>query len=169
MKKFIKSGLAFSLALLSIVLVACGCNKDTTAYATITRTPDNTGGIDVSFSYDSENHIALFGGEGETIAYYTEDTAIGRVAGNRVGITITAPEEITSYDGFKLTIYEDKVYEGLNDKGLPKAFDGENYMYIYPLVSEEQKEVDIKIKWNNEVDEQTYTVKVKDGTTFATA
>lgn len=169
MKKLFKCGIAFSLALLSLTLVACGCSKDMVAYANITRTPDATGGANVSFNYDVDTHTAWFGGNGETIEYYAENTAIGRSAGNRVGITITAPEEIESYEGFKLTIYEDKVYEGLTDAGIPTAFDGENFMYIYPLVSETQKEVSIKIKWNNDVEEQTYMVKVKDGTSFATA
>jgi hypothetical protein len=169
LKKFLKCGIAFSLALLSLMLVACGCSKNMEPYATVTRTPDNTGGSNLSFSYNTDTHTAWFGGEGETIDYYAENLSIGRSAGNRVGITITAPEEITTFDGFKLTIYDDKVYEGLNDNGKPTAFDGENYMYIYPLVSAEQKEVSIKIKWNNDTAEQEYFVKVKDGTSFANA
>ena len=130
MKRFFKCGIAFSLALLSLMLVACGCSKNMEPYATVTRTPDNTGGANLSFSYNTDTHTAWFGGEGETIDYYAENVGIGRSAGNRVGITITAPEEITTFDGFKLTIYEDKVYEGLNDNGKPTAFDGENYCEI---------------------------------------
>lgn len=168
MNKYFKSGLTFSLALLSIALVACGCNKDT-MYASITRTPDNTGGSALSFSYDEDSRTAWFGGDGETVEYYSEDVAIGRVAGNRVGITITAPDDIKDFDGFKLTIYDDKIYEGLDENEKPKAFDGDNYMYIYPLVSETQKSVSIKIKWNKNTSEQEYMVKIKDGTNFAKA
>lgn len=168
MNKVLKGSLAFGLGLLSLTLAACGCSKDTTAYASVTRTPDNTGGTELSFEYDNDTHTAWFGGDGETIAYYEADFGIGRTAGCRVGVTITAPEEIEDYEGFKLTIYDDQVYEGLNNSGIPNAFDGENYMYIYPLVSEEQKSVSIKIKWNDDMDEQEYMVKVKDGTLFAT-
>ena len=169
MNKVLKGSLALGLSILSMTLAACGCSKDTVAYANVTRTPDNTGGSEITFSYDEDTHTAWFGGEGETIAYYPENAGIGRSAGCRVGITITAPEEITYYDGFKLTIYEDQVYEGLDTFGKPNAFDGDNYMYIYPLVSDTQKEVSIKIKWNNDTAEQTYMIKVVDGTNFATA
>ena len=169
MNKVLKSSIAMALGILSFGLAACGCAKDSVSYASISRTPDNTGGTELTFSYDEDSHTAWFGGEGETIAYYPENAGIGRSAGNRVGITVTAPEEITEYEGFKLTIYDDQVYEGLTPEGKPTAFDGDNYMYIYPLVSESQKEVSIKIKWNNNCEEQEYMVKVVDGTTFATA
>ena len=42
----------------------------------------------------------------------------------------------------------DYAYRGSKMK-IATAFDGDNYRYIYPLVSESQKEVSIKIKWNN--------------------
>ena len=169
MNRILKSGLSLGLGMLSFVLAACGHKADAAAYGSVTRTPDNTGGTEVSFYYDEEHHTAWFGGDGETIAYYPENAGIGRSAGCRVGVTITAPEEITDYDGFKLTIYDDQVYEGLDAEGKPNAFDGDNFMYIYPLVSESQKSVSIKIKWNNDTDEQEYIVKIVDGTTFATA
>lgn len=168
MNKFAKSSIALCLGLISVTLAGCGCAKDTTPYATVSRTPDNTGGTELTFSYDKDTHTAWFGGEGEVVAYYPENATIGRSAGCRVGVTITAPEEIEDYEGFKLTIYDDKVYEGLGEDGIPTAFDGENFMYIYPLVSETQKSVSIKIKWNNDIDEQEYMVKIAEGTSFAT-
>ncbi len=167
MKRFRNISMALCLAIISLTLVACG--KNAVAYGTITRTPDLTGGSGLSYSYNETTHIASFGGASETVAYYPEDLSIGRSAGNRVGITITAPSEITSYEGFKLTIYEDTVYEGLNTNGIPNAFDGDNYMYIYPLVSDTQREVSIKIQWNSDVEEQMYKVVILEDTTFATA
>ncbi len=167
MKKFFKTSIALSLFLITLSLIACGNNN--MQYGTVTRTPDLTGGANLSYCYDEKTHTAWFGGENETVAYYNEDLSVNRTAGNRVGVTITAPKDVNNFEGFKLTIYDNKVYEGLNSSGIPNAFDGENYMYIYPLVSESQKSVTIKIKWNNEMDEQTYMVKIKDGTTFANA
>lgn len=168
MKRFFKTGIALSLFLITLTLVACG-NNNNMKYGTVTRTPDLTGGADLSYSYDENTHTAWVGGENETIAYYAEDLSINRTAGNRVGVTITAPDDVTSFEGFKLTIYDDKVYEGLDESGKPTAFDGDNFMYIYPLVSSTQKSVSIKIKWNKDMEEQTYMVKIKDGTNFANA
>ena len=80
MKKFLKCGIAFSLALLSLMLVACGCSKNMEPYATVTRTPDNTGGSNLSFSYNTDTHTAWFGGEELRLTTYNSFAASMRTA-----------------------------------------------------------------------------------------
>lgn len=170
MKRFLKTSILISMIALTLFLVACGCSKEISIpYGTVTRTPDLTGGANLTYSYDEKTHTAWFGKEGETIAYYSEDKDKGRSAGNRVGIKITAPTEVETYEGFKLTIYDKVTYEGLDENGKPKAFDGDNFVYIYPKVAADQMSVTITIKWNKDVEEQTYYVRIIDKTNFANA
>ncbi len=167
MKKFFKIATTLCLAFCLFVggaLVLNGCNKETELnYGTVTRDPSQTGGASLTFVYDKDTHTAIFGGEGQQVAYYDIDTTVGRnEAGNRVGIQITAPEEVTDLSKSTLT-YNGTTYEN------GSFLDGDNYVWFYPLFTENIRTRTVKIRWQPNTKEQTYTVKLADGTTFASA
>lgn len=164
MKKFLK--IAVSLCLVaclvvgsSILLSACGNKPTELAYGTVTRDDAKTGGVNLSFIYDSVTHTATFGGEGEEIVYYEADLEASRTAGNRVGIKITAPSSVTDYSTAKL-IAGGKCYE----KG--SFLTGNSFVYVAD-VSEEKKEEEIKVTWQDGSKEQIYLIKIAGGTTLA--
>lgn len=159
MKKFLKSVSAALVLVLSLtVLVAC---EKTVPYATVTRDPSNIGGEELTFSYDEDKRVATFGGAGQTVAYYEEDLSLGRAAGNRVGLQITAPKEIDNFDGIKLKV-GDKEHTG-------DFLDGDNFFWYYPLVSADKMEIKFDLKWNKEVKSQSYKVVIVAGTLFEAA
>lgn len=166
MKKFFKIATTLCLAVAlffggAMVLSACNNNNETElSYGTVSRDPSQVGGADVSFVYDSSTHTATFGGEGQQINYYSADVNLGRTEGNRVGIQITAPESVKDLSKATLT-YNGTTYEN------GSFLDGDNYVWVYPLVNENLKTQTIKIRWQEKTKEQVYTVKIADGTTFA--
>ena len=116
MKKFIKIATTLCLVIClfaggALVLSGCGNNERDLNYGTVTRDPSQIGGASLSFVYDEKTHTATFGGEGQQVEYYEIDESVGRnEAGNRVGIKITAPEEVK--DLTKSTITNNgKTYE----------------------------------------------------------
>lgn len=164
MKKFFKIASCFCLALClfvggSLLLSACN-NKMDLAYGTVTRDPSQVGGATLSFVYDEKTHTATFGGAGQQVAYYLEDTALGREEGNRVGIQITAPEAVKDFSKAKITMGNNTYENG-------SFLDGDNYVWCFPKFTETKRIETIKITWTEDSKEQTYTVKLADGTTLA--
>ena len=86
-----------SVAMLSLILIfiifASACAREY-SYGMIERDNSLTGG-DLSFIYDENTHTAIFGGEGEIIAFYEEDRLAGLPKGNRIGFKIYAPIAIS--------------------------------------------------------------------------
>ncbi|MEL7626678.1 MAG: cohesin domain-containing protein [Anaerolineaceae bacterium] len=86
--------------------------------------------------------------------------ATGRTEGNRVGVEINAP---TAFDTtgttftFAGTTYN---WDAVND--------GDNFVWIYPKVTEVPQEWDIVVNWGGDIS-QTFTVKVLEGSTLNTA
>jgi len=168
MKKFLKIATTLCLTLClfiggMLVLSGCNNNKETElSYGTVTRDPSNVGGATLSFVYDSATHTATFGGVGQQVAYYSADASLGREEGNRVGIQITAPESVKDFSKATITM-NGKTHEN------GSFLDGENFVWVYPNLSENKRSETIKIRWQENTKEQVYTVRVADGTTFAPA
>ncbi|MFA7628493.1 MAG: Ig-like domain-containing protein, partial [Candidatus Dojkabacteria bacterium] len=91
------------------------------------------------------------------IAWYPEDLSIGRTAGSRVGVIVRAPEDFdttaTTFTAFDNTYN----WEDVND--------GDNYVLIYPKVTEIPQSWDIVVTWAAN-STQTFTVKVLEGSTL---
>lgn len=168
MKKFFKIATTSCLAIClfiggMVVLSGCNNNKETElSYGTVTRDPSQVGGATLSFVYDEATHTATFGGEGQQVAYYAADASLGREAGNRVGIQITAPESVKDFSKATITM-NGKTHEN------GSFLDGDNFVWVYPNLNENKKSETIKIRWQENTKEQVYTVKVAEGTTFAPA
>ncbi len=94
------------------------------------------------------------------IAWYPEDLAVGRAAGNRVGVEINAPD---GYDTTNSTFtFNGKTYNWVD------VTDGDNYVWVYPLVTATPQHWDIVVSWNPGA-VQTFTVDVLTGSTLQPA
>ena len=157
------------LPILTLALCLCvllsGCGK-TLSYGKLERDSALTGG-NLSFVYDENTHTATFGGEGEVVAYYPAELKLGRSAGNRIGVKIYAPSEVTDYSKAKLN-FEGSEYVG--GSFMTMVYDQvQNYFVLTPIVSENHRELKIHVTWQQDAEQQTYTVKIADGTKFASA
>lgn len=149
--------------LLSMFLMT-GCGDKSLEYADMQRDEQNIGG-GLSFEYDRLSHVAMFGGEGEIIEYYEEDVARGfEKAGNRIGIKLIAPSEVKDYDTGSAVIGDEKIvggkfYRQINGKKIGEAV-------FYPIVDEDNRKIDLKIKWEDGTKEQVYSIIIKENTLF---
>lgn len=154
----------FSLVL-AAVLTASGCGGQL-SYGRVERDSAMTGGS-LTFVYDEQTHTATFGGEGEVVAYYPADEALGRAAGNRVGVKIYAPSEISDYSKAKLEFEGAQFTAG---SFMSKVYDKtQNYFVLTPLVSENVTEFKFSVTWTQDSAAQQYIIKIADGTKFASA
>ncbi len=91
------------------------------------------------------------------IAWYPADASVGRTAGNRVGVEINAPAGFdtsnTTFTVFGSTYNWDNVK------------DGDNFIWIYPKVTEVPQNWEIVVAWNPGAT-QTFTVDVLTGSTL---
>ena len=154
------------LLFLSIFLLIfiSGCGDKQASYSMIYRDQYNTGG-DISFSYDNITHTAYFGGENEVIQCYNSDIAKGwKDDGCRVGVRIVAPIKLTNPLSGEATVGNEKFENG----SFYKIINGElsNIAEFYPLVSQENSDVEIKIIWQDGIQEQIYKVHINEGTVF---
>ncbi len=153
------------ISLLIFPLILSGCGKTELNYSIIERDEQHIGG-DLSFEYDSDSHIATFGGEGEVVEFYDIDIARGfKEKGNRIGIKITAPKQIKDYESGIAKIGNQKIevgaiYKQVNSNKVSEAV-------FYPLVDENNRKIELKITWENNTAEQTYLIIIKEGTNFA--
>ena len=157
------------LPILTLALCLCvllsGCGK-TLTYGILERDSALTGG-NLSFVYDENTHTATFGCEGEVVAYYPAELELGRSAGNRIGVKIYAPSEITDYSKAKLN-FEGSEYVG--GSFMTMVYDQvQNYFVLTPIVSENHRELKVYVTWLQDSEQQTYTIKIADGTKFASA
>lgn len=150
---------------LFVSLLMTGCGK-TLTYGILERDSALTGG-NLSFVYDENTHTATFGGEGEVVAYYTAEPELGRSAGNRIGVKIYAPSEVSDYSKAKLN-FEGSEYVG--GSFMTMVYDQvQNYFVLTPIVSENHRELKVYVTWLQDSEQQTYTIKIADGTKFASA
>lgn len=158
MKRFL-----VSFFILSCLCVMTACQQ-ALPYSDITRDREMTGGS-LSFVYDKENHTAIFGGEGEIVQFYQSDVTKGwKESGCRVGVELTAPNDVKDYESGNLWIDGEKIQGGEFFKVV-----GENKVgkvILTPIVSAEKREVEIKVEWSDGVPSQTYKIKIKEGTQF---
>ena len=147
-----------------MTLILTGCGDKSLDYVTVTRDNFNTGG-NLSFEYDALSHTAYFGGEGEVVEWQEASIVRGfDRAGNRVGVKLVAPSFVSDFSSGSAIVGDEKLeggefYQSVDGKTSPTA-------QFYPLVSEESRVVTIKIIWQEGVQEQVYTIVIREGTTF---
>ncbi len=156
-----------SVAMLSLILIfiifASACAREY-SYGRIERDNSLTGG-DLSFIYDENTHTAIFGGEGEIIAFYEEDRLAGLPKGNRIGFKIYAPCDVQDFSKAKMT-FQGKEY--LAGSFMQTVYDQTmNYFVLTPVVSKDNSSFDVKVVWNQNAKEQVYHIKIAQGTVFA--
>ncbi len=154
-----------TIFLILLTLFFVGCKDKSIDYSSIQRDDQNIGGK-LSFNYDSATHVATFGGLGETVEYYDEDIARGfNKAGNRVGIKLIAPSSVKDFSSGSATIGDEKIIGGKffrqinNEKSREAVF--------YPLVDENNRKIELKIIWEDGLEEQTYIILIRQETNFA--
>ncbi len=151
-------------SLFAFLFLLTGCGKSNFDYSNVTRDEYNTGG-NLTFVYDDVAHVATFGGEGQVIQYYEADITKGWLdAGNRVGIQILAPSGVKNFETSTAKI-GDEVIKG--DK-FYKRINGENsnIAQFFPILSENNREIAIKITWEDNSEEQTYYVVAHEKSIF---
>jgi acyl dehydratase len=126
--------------------------------STIEQDPGKTGGPSAEVSVDGKT--ITFGG---TIAYYDADDSLGRSAGHRVGVKVTAPTGITPGNNTKLIVDNEKTYDG---KDIFE--DGENFFYFYPLVTKAGQTITFTVQWAENIYD-TFTIKIDNDATLETA
>ena len=145
------------------LFVISACQQDL-PYQKLSRDDEMTGGS-LTFVYDNESHTGFFGGEGEIVQFYNADIAKGwKEDGCRVGVSLTAPSEVTDYESGSLWVDGEKIQGGEFYQTV-----GENKVgrvVLTPLVSEEKREIEIKVEWSDGIPEQVYKIQIKDGTQF---
>lgn len=151
------------ILLFVIIFSPYGCGREL-AYGAVERDSSLTGG-DLSFVYDKQSHTATFGGEGEVVSYYVGDEDLGIKSGNRIGVKIYAPDEITDYSKAKLE-FEGMQYT--SGSFMSKVYDKvQNYFILKPIVSENINTLEVKVSWTQDSAAQTYIIKIAEGTKFA--
>ncbi len=155
MKRFLVIILVF------VTLLCAGCSSKEYSSAIITRDEANTGG-DLSFVYDSHDRYVYFGGEGEYIQFYSANEVSGLEEGYRVGIKVTAPNDVDSVEDATLEVNSTSYTDFL------EKVEGQEqtYFYIYPTFSEDSRETNFKITWNKNAKPQKYKVILNEKTNF---
>ena len=99
------------------------------------------------------------------MSYYVGDEELGLQSGNRIGVKIYAPDEITDYSKAELD-FEGMQYT--SGSFMSKVYDQtQNYFVLKPLVSEDVTSLEIRVTWTPDSATQTYIIKIAEGTKFA--
>ena len=153
----------FILFMLPIFLLS-GCGETKLNYSIIERDSKNIGG-DLTFEYDSISHNAYFGEKGESVEYYQIDIAQGFLEpGNRVGIKLYAPVGVKEFDSGRATLGDEKFEGGEFYQSVNGVKTGE--AIFYPLVSEKNRNIELKITWQDGTEEQIYHIIIKENVLF---
>lgn len=159
-----KSQVLVIFSIFLCVLMLCGCGSKTLESANVEPVADLTNG-GVKIEYNKDLKEIYVGGEGEVLNYFEPDIALGvDKPGWRVGLKFTAAAEVTEYETGIMTmqgktISAGQFYRNVNGQ---KSRD----MIVYPVFSEEEREIEIKVIWQDGTKEQTYKVKVLPHTQF---
>ena len=152
----------FFILLPCLFFVACGDRE--VSYSTIYRDQFETGG-DISFSYDNITHTAHFGGNNEIIQYCQPDISKGwQEGGHRIGISLNAPIKLTN----PLSAHANLDGIEYDNGSFLKSVNGEitNRAEFYPVLSQEKREIELKIVWQDGITEQVYKIVINEGTIF---
>lgn len=151
------------ISLLFTLILVGGCGKTQLAYSQVDRDVYNTGG-NLTFSYDDRSHTAYFGGENEVIQYYAEDIAKGwRESGNRIGLSLLPPKEISDYKSGYAEINGEKILAEDFFKVLSEDL---VYAEFQPIVSKENLNFSLNIVWQEGMEEQIYNISIDQDTIF---
>ena len=151
-------------SLFAFLFLLTGCGKNIFDYSRVSRDEYNTGG-NLTFIYDDVAHVATFGGRGEVVQYYDVDIAKGWLnAGNRVGVQILAPSGVKNFETGSAKIGDeiikgDKFYKQINNENSKIA-------QFFPILTENNREIAIKITWEDNSEEQIYYVVAHKDTVF---
>lgn len=118
----------------------------------IMRDPSNVGGTECNANINEAKTAIMFSGK---IDWYEEDDSLGRVAGNRVGVMIKFPEDITEEQLNELRIHiAGKVYV----KDALDEHEGKKVLWYYPLVKSSEDSFMVKLVWGKETDNQIFWI-----------
>lgn len=118
----------------------------------IMRYPSNVGGTECNANINEAKTAIMFSGK---IDWYEEDDSLGRVAGNRVGVMIKFPEDITEEQLNELRIHiAGKVY----GKDALDEHEGKKVLWYYPLVKSSEDSFMVKLVWGKETDNQIFWI-----------
>lgn len=118
----------------------------------IMRDPSNVGGTECNANISESKTAIMFSGK---IDWYEEDDSLGRVAGNRVGVMIKFPEDITEEQLNELRIHiAGKVY----GKDALDEHEGKKVLWYYPLVKSSEDSFMVKLVWGKETDNQIFWI-----------
>lgn len=118
----------------------------------IMRDPSNVGGTECNANINESKTAIMFSGK---IDWYEEDESLGRVAGNRVGVMIKFPEDITEEQLNELRIHiAGKVY----GKDALDEHEGKKVLWYYPLVKSSEDSFMVKLVWGKETDNQIFWI-----------
>ena len=151
------------LCVLIVTLSLCmaSCTEKVYPQNIVYQDDQKTGG-NLSFYYDEISHTAVFGGEGEVIAFYQKDLTKGwNKEGNRVGIKIIAPSSVKDYDSGWAKVGDEEIKNG----EFYQVVNGEksNQANFYPII-DENFFCNIEICWEEGSKPQNYQVKIVEGT-----
>jgi hypothetical protein len=160
MKK-LKIFVLFSLVFLTIFSFGCGAQE--VESASITRDDARVGGS-LSFVYNSDTRKISVGGEGEVVQYSSANESLGYDEGTRVGLKITAPNEVADISSGTLSINDVRY----SIKDLLVKVDGQpqRFFEIYPKVSDVDDSVEFSITWKDKTKRQDYQLCIVKGTKF---
>ena len=154
-KKFI----AICLLVLSFFLT--GCKSVSFSQGEIIRDSYNTGG-NLTFDYDANSCTAYFGGQGEFVEFYEVDIAKGwSEEGNRSGFKLFVPQGVEDYKSATAILSGKEMESAEFIVG-----DSVKYALFQPIVDCQTTNLDLKIKWQSNAEEQVYKIVIKNGTNF---
>lgn len=148
---------------LTVIFLCSGCGDKELPSAKITRDDARTGGS-LSFVYDQKERVVYVGGEDEVVQYSAEDQEKNLGEGCRVGLKVTAPD--VELDVSNATLEMNGINYSAGD--FLEVINGQKQRFfnIYPIVSQEDKEIKFVVCWQEGTKEQEYKIVVVDGTKF---
>lgn len=157
------------LLIVFLTITTClmfGCDKKVFTQSSLTRDIYNTGG-NLTYFYDEQSKVAYFGEEGEVVQYYEEDIAKGwNTSGCRIGFALTLPKELKDYKSASAKINNKELNSA---DFIVKVNEDLVIAQFQPLVSENNRILNVKISWTEDSTPQQYKVIIKEGTLFMPA
>lgn len=120
----------------------------------IVRDPGMTGGEECRHEVNEAGNAIMFTGK---IDWYAADEALGRIAGNRVGVMVQFPEDVTEEQLDSLRI---RIAGNVYDKSALDEHEGKKVLWYYPLVKSSESAYKIELVWGEETNAQTLWVFV---------
>jgi len=144
-------------------LTCLGCGSKELPSALIVRDEARTGGS-ISFVFNQEQRTVYVGGKNEIIQYSSKDESRNLEEGWRIGLKVIAPNE--SLDVSDATLKMNGLNYSAGDFLENINGQKQRFFYLFPFVSEENREVKFAVTWQNGTKEQEYKVVIVKGTKF---